>query len=148
MANIGVTIIDACWHCFFTYNCIRFSISEETRWSFAMILYLLLLNNVKISTFCHFCHWKRELIVILMYNTGFDVMIFSALMNLKNTSCKTHHSHIANQNNIKFCFLMTKLTKCWNLHVDTFNNTKYKFILKLYLFLQVIIHHEKGELDR
>ena len=25
-----------------------------------------------------------------------------------------------------------EVTKCWNLHVDTFNNNKYKFLVKLH----------------
>ena len=29
---------------------------------------------MQISTFCHFCHHKREFDVILMYNTGLHVM--------------------------------------------------------------------------
>ena len=38
------------------------------------------------------------------------------------------------QKDIKFVFLTTKVTKCGNLHVDTLNNTKYKFIRKLHCF--------------
>ena len=33
-------------------------------------------------------------------------------LNSKGTRCKTHHSHIVHQNNIKFSILMTKVTKC------------------------------------
>ena len=32
------------------------------------------------------------------------------------------------QNDIKFSFSMIKVTKCRNLHVDAFNNTKYRFL--------------------
>ena len=86
---------------------------------------------MQISTFCRFCYQKREFDVILMYNTRLHVIVFSAFSNWKSTSCKTHHSYIIHQINIKFSFLMTKATKCWNLHVDTFNNNKYKFLAKL-----------------
>ena len=84
--------------------------------------------NMKISTFCHFCHQKGKVDIILMYNKGLHVIVLSAFMNLKSTSCKTHHLHIVHQNNINFSFLMTK---CWNFHTDTFNSTKYKFLVKL-----------------
>ena len=88
--------------------------------------------NMQISTFCHVCHQKTEFDVILMHNTRLHVIVFSAFSNLKNTICKTYHSHIMRQNDIKFCFLMTKVTKCWNLRVNTFNNTEYKFLGKLH----------------
>ena len=68
--------------------------------------------NRQISTFCHICDRKREYDVILMYTTGLHVIVFSAFRNLKSTSCKTHHSHTVYQNNIKFSFLMTNMTKC------------------------------------
>ena len=51
-----------------------------------------------------------------------------------STSCKTHHLHTVHQNNIKFSFPITKVTKCWNLLVDTFNNNKSKFIAKTHFF--------------
>ena len=91
--------------------------------------------KLQISSFCHFCHQKREFDVILMYNTRLHVILFSAFMNLKNASCKTHHARSVHEINIKFVFLMTKATKCWHLHVDTFNNIKYKFLVKLIIFL-------------
>ena len=87
--------------------------------------------NMQISTFYHVCHQKRKFDVILMYNTWFHVIIFSAFRNLKNTSRKTHHSRTVYQNNIKVSFPITKMTKCWNLHVDTFNNNKYQLIVKV-----------------
>ena len=59
------------------------------------------------------------------------MIAFSAFRNLKSTSYKIHDLHVMHQNNIKFSFLMTRVTKCWNLHVDTFNNNKYKFCVKL-----------------
>ena len=40
-------------------------------------------------------------------------------------------SFVIRQNDIKLSFLMTKVAKYRNLHVDTFNNTKYKFLWKL-----------------
>ena len=76
------------------------------------------------STFCHFCHQKRQFVLY--------VIIFSAFSNLKIFSCKTHDSHTVHQNNIKFSVVMTKVTKCWNLHFDTFNNIKYKFSVELH----------------
>ena len=87
--------------------------------------------NIKISTFCHFCHQKREFDVILMYNARLHVIVFSAFRNLNITSCKTHHSHVVHQSDIKFSFLMIKVIRCWNLHVDTFSNSKYKVLVKL-----------------
>ena len=70
--------------------------------------------KLKISSFCHFCHQKREFDVILTYNKGLHVIAFSGFSNLKSTSCKTHHSHIVHENDIKLFFLMTKVTKWWN----------------------------------
>ena len=86
--------------------------------------------NMQTSTFCQFCDQKEEL-VILMYNTGLHVLVFSACRNLQSTCCKTHHSHTVYQNNIKFSFRIIWVTKCWNLRADTFNNNKYKFIVKV-----------------
>ena len=91
--------------------------------------------NMQITTIYHFCNQKGEFDIILMYNTGLHVIAFSAFRNLKSTSFKTHHTHAVYQNNIKFAFLMTKVTNCWNLHVDTFSNTKYKFFKNFTMFL-------------
>ena len=68
--------------------------------------------NTQISTFRHFCDRKKQFAVILMYSTRFYVIVFSAFRNLKDISCKAHHSHTLHQNNIKFSFLITKKTKC------------------------------------
>ena len=72
--------------------------------------------NMQISTFCCFCHQKKEFDVILIYNAWLHVLF----KNLRRTSCKTHHSYTVPQNDIKFFFLMTKVIKCWN-YVDRFN---------------------------
>ena len=64
---------------------------------------------MQISTFCHFCHHKREFDVILVYNTELHVIVFIAFSNLKSTICKTHRPYTVHQNNIKFSFLMTKV---------------------------------------
>ena len=41
-------------------------------------------------------------------------------------------SFVIRQNDSKFSFLMEKVTKYRNSRVDTFNNTKYKFVWKLH----------------
>ena len=40
-------------------------------------------------------------------------------------------SCVIHQNDVKFFFLIIKVTKLRNLHVDAFNNNKYKFLAKL-----------------
>ena len=42
-----------------------------------------------------------------------------------NTGCNMHHSLIVIQNNIILSFVIIKMTKCWNFHVDRLNNNKY-----------------------
>ena len=79
--------------------------------NYEFILVIIERINMQISTFCHFYDQKKEYDVILMYNTGLYVIVFSAFRNSKSTSCQTHHSHTMYQNNIKFSFVMTNMTK-------------------------------------
>ena len=55
----------------------------------------------------------------------------------KSRKCNHVQSYVIHQNNIKFSFLMTKVTKCWNFQFDTFNNTKYKFLENFTMFLHL-----------
>ena len=87
---------------------------------------------MRISTFCHFGHQKRQYDVILMDSTRLCAMKSCVMRNvtITNINCKMHHSRIVIQNNIILSFLMTKVTKCGNSHVDTLNNNKYKYLAR------------------
>ena len=67
--------------------------------------------KIQISPFCHFCGQKREFDVILMDGTRLHVIAFCAFRNLISTSFKTHHSYAVFQNDVKFSFLIKKVTK-------------------------------------
>ena len=88
-------------------------------------------TNMRISTSCHFDDQKREYDVIFMHSTRLYAIKNSASRIVISTICKMHHYHIVIQNNIIFSFLIIKVTRCWNSHVDRLNNTKYKFLVKL-----------------
>ena len=107
----------------------QFSISEETWWSFIRNLYLPLLNvsTCKLQHFITFVI-RKENFMSLWYIAQDCMSLYFLLLGI----WKAHHSHIVHYNNIKFSFLFTKVTKCWNLHVDAFRNTKYKFFIKLH----------------
>ena len=85
-------------------------LSEETWWSFTRNLYLTLLNvsTCKFQTFVTFVitDQKRELDVILMYNSGFHLNEFCAFWNLKSTSVK-HIIYI-------LCIKMTTYSLFWS----------------------------------
>ena len=95
--------------------------------------------NMLISTVCHFCHQKREFDVTLMHDMW--MMCFTTGTFQMTKSRKYHHmqSFVMHQNDIKFSFPMVKVTKYGNLHVDTVNNTKYRFLWKLY-YVQESFH--------
>ena len=97
--------------------------------------------NMQISTFCDFYDQKREHDVFFMNSTRLHVIKNSAIRNVISTICKMHHLHIVHQNNIIFSFLIIKLTKCWNSHVDALNNDKYKFLVKLQQLETQIVKH-------
>ena len=82
--------------------------------------------KLKISQVCHCCDQKREVNVILKYNTRLHVILFSAF------SWKTHQSYAVYQNDINFSCLITKVTNWWNFQFDSFHNTKHKFLVKLH----------------
>ena len=88
--------------------------------------------NMQISIFCHFCHQKREFDIILMYNMWMICFKTDTIQIPKSKKYNHMLSCVVHQNYIKFCFVMTKVTKYWNFHVDTFNNIKYKFLWKLH----------------
>ena len=92
---------------------------------------------MQIPTFCYFYDQKREYDVIFMDSTRLHVMKNPAIRNVISTSCEMHHSNIVIQNDIIFSFLIIQGTKCRNLHVDTFNNNKYKYLAKLNMFLHL-----------
>ena len=56
-------------------------------------------------------------------NGAYDILNSRIFNHLQ--SCATH------KNNIIVSFLIMKVTKCWNSQVDTFNNNKHKFLIKL-----------------
>ena len=84
--------------------------------------------KLKISPFCHFCDQKREFNVILINDIWLMCFTTGAFQIPKSRKCDHIQSCVIHQNSIRFSFLMTKVTKCWNLHVDTFNNNEYKSI--------------------
>ena len=87
--------------------------------------------NMQISTFCNICHAKREFDVIVMHDMWMMGFATGAFQILQSRKWNQMQSCVLHQNDIKFSFLMTNMTKCWNSNVDTFNNNKYKFIAKL-----------------
>ena len=101
------------------------------KFCYVFIFVIIKCINMWISTFCEFDDQKREYDVIFMDSSRLHVIVFCAFTNLKSTSCKMHHPHIVTQNNIIFSFLIIKVTKCWNSHVDRLNNNKYKYLTKL-----------------
>ena len=103
-------------------------------WSFSVHLYLLLLS-VSICEFQHFITFKirKENMMLFLY-TAQDCMwskILLLIWNVISTTCRMHHSYIVIQNNNILSFLIIKVTKCWNSHVDTLSNNKYKCAQKL-----------------
>ena len=92
---------------------------------------------MQIWTFCHFCHQNREFDVTLMH----DMWIMCFTTGTFQIAKSRKHNHmkffVIHQNDIKSSFLMIKVTKYQNLLVDTFNNTKYRFLWKLTMFLHL-----------
>ena len=87
--------------------------------------------NMQISSFCHTCDRKREFDVILIHGLWMMCLTTGAFRIPKSRKDNHIQSCVIHQNDIIFFFLIAKVTKCWNLHVDTFNNNKYKFRVRL-----------------
>ena len=94
--------------------------------------------KLKMSPFCHFCDRKAEVNVMLTYNARLHVILLSAFRNLKSTSWNTHQSYAVYKNDINISFLITKVTKWWHFQFDSFNNSKYKFSVKLHYVCELV----------
>ena len=84
-----------------------------------------------ISTFCYFYNQKRECDAILYHDMR--MMLFSnGAFHISNSRILNHMQSCAiHKNHIIFSFLIIKVTKCWNLNVDTLNSNKYRYLAKL-----------------
>ena len=73
--------------------------------------------KMKISTFCHFCHQKRELDVILMYSITHDCMwLYFVLLGIWKAPVVNYIIHMLCIKITSNSFLMTKVTSTCNLY--------------------------------
>ena len=103
--------------------------------------------NMQISTFYHLCHQKREFDVILIYSMWMVYFTTGAFQVPSSRKYNHTQSRVIHQNDK----MWQNVTKCWNLHVDAFDNNKYKFLVKLhYVFslMQFGTHYDQARLRR
>ena len=69
----------------------------------------------------------HHILQVHTWNQTHYLCLAASIKNCMENMVKfTHYSHIVIQNNIMFSFLIIKVTKCWNSHVDWVNNNKCK----------------------
>ena len=94
----------------------------------------MLLSSVSTCEFQHFVMFmiRKETMILFLWIAQDWMRLYVVLLwILKASVVKCIIRMFSHKNNIIISFLIIKMTKCWNSHVNTLDNNNYKYLAKL-----------------